>query len=163
MQNNETSTTATPEEKNEFIRAYEGDILGGLLAAAKGQDEEKHPIQIVRDGKVCLEFSIRPLSEEDYNKAHEQNTVYAKNKQFGVRVPQKTNTTRYRSMLIYMATVEADREKVWNNKEAWNALNVTNAYDLIDRVLKAGEKDALLGKLDEISGYDMSAEDLAKN
>ena len=34
---------------------------------------------------------------------------------------------------------------------------------LIDVVLKAGEKDAILEKLDEISGFTPSMEDVAKN
>ena len=47
--------------------------------------------------------------------------------------------------------------------DAWEKCNVVNGIGLIDVVLKAGEKDAILEKLDEISGFTPSMEDVAKN
>ena len=35
--------------------------------------------------------------------------------------------------------------------------------DLVEVVLKSGEKDEILAKLDEISGYQPTMEDVAKN
>ena len=35
--------------------------------------------------------------------------------------------------------------------------------ELIDKALKPGEKDAILNKLDEISGYSSALEEVAKN
>ena len=45
---------------------------------------------------------------------------------------------------------EEDRAKIWDNKQAWNKLNVFTGLDLIDAVLKAGEKDAIYDKIEEI-------------
>ena len=42
-------------------------------------------------------------------------------------------------------------------------INVTNGIDMIDKVLRAGEKDAVLNKIDEISGYSSTLEEVAKN
>lgn len=50
-----------------------------------------------------------------------------------------------------------------NRTDAWEKCNVVNGIGLIDVVLKAGEKDAILEKLDEISGFTPSMEDVAKN
>ena len=59
--------------------------------------------------------------------------------------------------------MDEDREKIWNNREAWTRLSVVNGIDLIDVILKSGEKDAIIDKLDEISGYQLSMEEMAKN
>ena len=157
----------TEEEAKAQLRTYEGDILKGLLAAADFRDDEDNvvPIEIARNGVVLFTFRIRPLSEEEYNLCKEKNTKYVRNKQLGIKFPEDTNATRYRSQLIYEATVEEDRAKVWDNKEAWRApkINVTNGIDMIDKVLRAGEKDAVLNKIDEISGYSSTLEEVAKN
>lgn len=155
----------TKEEQQEALRTYEGDILGGLLAAAgfKDSEEETVPVEIARNGTVLFKFRVRPLSESEYSKCKERHTTYKRNKQFGIRIPEKTDTERYRSLLIYTATVKEDREKVWDNKEAWRQLDVLIAEDLIDCVLKAGEKDAVLDLIDKISGYSAVEEDTVKN
>lgn len=147
------------------LRTFEDDILGGLLAAAnfKEDEDEIHPVEIVRNGVLLLKFSIRPLSEDEYTKCKERYTKYVRNKQIGIKVPEDTDTASYRSALIYQATIAEDRAKIWDNKEAWKKLDVINAVELIGRVLKPGEKDAILNKVDEISGYSSALEEVAKN
>lgn len=161
----ENGTEMTKEEKKAEIRKYENDILAGLLEAAsyKTDEEDTVKIQIKRHNAVVLEFRIRPLSEEEYQTCKRKNTNYKKNRQLGTRVAESVEAARYRSQLIYEATVEEDREKIWDNKEAWKKLNVLNGIDLVEVVLKAGEKDAILEKLDEISGYQPNVEEVAKN
>ncbi len=144
------------------IRAYEDDILSGLLAAADFKNDAV-PIEIVREGGVLLKFSIRPLSEEEYHKCRERHTKYVRNKSLGVKIPEYTNTVQYRNELIYQATIDEDRDKLWNNKDAWKKIDVINGVELIGRVLKAGEKDAVCDKIDEISGYNAVQEETAKN
>lgn len=153
------------EAKNSLIRQYEDDILGGLIAAAsyKEDDQETAAIQIVRNGKIVLEFHIRPMGEDEYMKCRKDNTTYRKNKQVGTRVAESVDAARYRAQLIYTATVEEDRAKIWDNHKAWDRLACVNGIDLIDVVLKAGEKDMILEKLDELSGYQISLEETAKN
>lgn len=157
--------TMTKEEKNAEIRKYENDILAGLLEAAsyKTDEEDTVKIQIKRHGAVVLEFRIRPLSEEEYQTCKRKNTNYKRNRQLGTKVAESVEAARYRSQLIYEATVDEDREKIWDNKEAWKKLSVLNGIDLVEVVLKAGEKEAILDKLDEISGYQPSVEEVAKN
>lgn len=158
-------TEMSKEETRGQLLTYENDILGGLLAAAdfKNNPDEAVEINIERNGKRVITFHIHPLDEDDYNKCKEQNTKYVRNKSVGVRIPEKTDTSRFRSQLIYMATIAEDREKLWKNKEAWKALGVLNGPDLISKVLKAGEKDAVCEKLDEISGYAETELETIKN
>ena len=163
--NVEETVKMTKEEKNAQIRLNEDDILAGLIKAAsyKIDAEETVPIKIVRQGETVVEFRMRPLSEEEYLECKKRNTTYKRNKQLGTRVAESVNAARYRSELIYTATIDADKEAIWNNKKAWNALGVLNGIDLIDVVLMAGEKDAILETLEELSGYQPSVEDTAKN
>lgn len=155
----------TKEENDGMLRTYEDDILGGLLAAAGFREsaEEIHPVEISREGVVLFKFSIRPLSEDEYHKCKERHTKYTRNRQLGIKFPESTDASSYRSALIYQATVEADRNKVWNNKEAWKRLDVMNGEQLIEKVLKAGEKDRILDSIDQISGYSMTMEETAGN
>lgn len=155
----------TEEENKGQLRTYENDILKGLLAAANYETEEEniHPVDIARNGVVLFTFHIRPLGEEEYQKCKDKNTKYVRNKQLGIKFPENTDSVRYRSALIYQATIKEDRERVWDNKEAWKALNVLTGIDLIEKTLLAGEKDAVLEKVDKISGYTATTEEVAKN
>lgn len=165
----------TPEEDKAMLRMHETDVLAGLLAAGGFRDDEQEiiPIEIVRNDKVVLTFRMRPLDEKEYDTAKERNTRYKKNKNLGgMTFPEKTDTVRYRSELIYTATIPEDRDLIWHNKEAWRKYNVLSGPDLITRVLKAGEKDRICDILDRASGYetweesgsaDDRREDVAKN
>lgn len=151
--------------KEELLMS-EQDLLKGLLAAADDKTDEGNAIRIdvIRKDKVFFRFRIRPLGEDEYNDCREKATKYVRNNKLaGLKMPEETNTVRYRSSLIFVATVKEDREKLWCNKDAWKALDVLNGPDLIDKVLLAGEKDAILEKLDEISGYSSNIEEVVKN
>ncbi len=152
------------EENKAFYRMNEKDILQGLLTAAKFKTDlsEAVTIKIKRGGQVVLSFRIRPLGEDEYTECRKKNTNYKRNKQTGVKIAESVDSARYRAQIIYEATVEEDRAKIWDNKEAWRQLNVINGVDLVEAVLMAGEKDDILNKLDEISGF-QSMEDTAKN
>lgn len=171
----EVNTVPTEEEKKNYIRANEEDMIQGLIDAAgfSANEDERKLIEIARktgsgESKVFFKFTIAPLREEQYEQAKKKHTKYVKNKQFGMKLPEETNSTRYRSQLIYMATVDEDREKLWDNKQIWEALRnrgfqIMNALDVIEYSLKAGEKDRILEIIDEISGYDSNLEEVAKN
>lgn len=154
------------EEKleQEELLAVEDNILQGLLEAAEDNETNTQKIEIARNGKVLFSFSIRALTEKEYNNLQDKATKFKKARNLGgVKVAEETNVTRFRSLLIYHATVKEDRKKVWDNKQAWNQLNVLNGPDLIDKVLRAGEKNAVIEKIDEISGYGDDPDEIIKN
>ena len=146
---NEAAVEMTEDEKKATVRKYENDILGGLMAAAayKTDAEEAVPIEIKRNGAVVLSFRIRPMGEDEYLKCKKDNTNYKRNKQLGTRVAESVDAARYRAQLIYEATVEEDRDKIWDNRDAWKNLNVLNGIDLVEVVLKSGEKDEILSNI----------------
>lgn len=160
----------TEEETKNQAMMFEGDIIKGLLASAdyKSDESEQQKIQIARNGKVYFEFTVRPLSEDEYDRCKTKNTKYVQNKQLGMKLPKETNTVKYRSTLIYQATTDEDRKKLWDNKQVWDGLNakgfqIITGTDVIDVVLKSGEKDAVLDAIDKLSGYDSNLEEVAKN
>ncbi len=161
----------TAEETKNQSRAFEGDILRGVLESAgfSETEDEYRTIEVARKGKVLFTFRIRPLTEEEYEKCKKRNTKYVRNKQLGIKMPEDTNNVKYRSDLIYTATVEEDRKKLWDNRQIWNALSekgadVLTATDVIDIVLKPGEKAAVVEQIDQISGFeDSNFEEVLKN
>ena len=129
------------EETKNQIRIHEEDFIQGLIDAAGYVSEETQ---------------------------HIEWTKYVRNKQFGMKLPEETNNVKYRASLIHTATVEADRDKLWDNKKVWEALRakglqIMNGLDVIEYCLKAGEKDKVLECIDALSGYDSNLEEVAKN
>lgn len=149
------------------ILANENDILQGMLELANSRNdpEQFRNVQIKRNGVVKLEFRIRPMTEPEIISCTEQATKYAPAKGGKPRTAIKTDTPTMRSLIIYTATVDEDRKKVWNHPEILKACNVLQGHQVVDYVLKAGEKDQIMNLIDEISGYydSTSVDDTAKN
>lgn len=165
MSKNTDEMNLTQEEKNEVIRTYEDDILGGLLKAANFRDDpdEIHPVEIVRNNVCLIKFHIHPLSEEELVDCRKRHTKYMKHKATGARIAESVDGPAFRSEAIYLATTEEDREKIWDNKKAWKELAVFNGIAMIDAVLKGGEKDAVYDKIEEISAYNSDLDETTKN
>lgn len=152
------------EKNNEELLAIEDSVLQGLLEAAEDNQTDVLPIEIARNGKVLFSFRIRPLTEKEYNDLQNKATKFKKARNLGgVKVAEETDVTRFRSLLIYHATIPEDRKKLWDNKEAWKQLNAVTGTDVIDKVLRAGEKNAVIEKIDEISGYGDDPDEIIKN
>ena len=157
-----------PEEKptQEQVLMNENDILAGILESGKEADnaENYRKVQIKRRGKLMFEFRIRPISEEENQGCWKQATRYAPTKPGRPKVAIETNPARYRSYVIYTATVDEDRRKTWDNKTAKDAFNILDSIEMIDKVLLAGEKARIIDLISEISGFDdESIEELAGN
>ena len=157
------------EDTKALIRANEEDFIQGLIDAAEFASEETQRIEIIREGRLYFAFRIRPLSAEEYEKCRKKHTKYVRNKQLGMKMPEDTNRVKYQSEIIYAATVDEDKEKLWDNRKVWNAINakkdrIMNGLDVIEYTLKAGEKDRILEAIDRLSGYESSnLEEVAKN
>lgn len=143
----------------------ESDLLRGLLAAASEKDSESayERIQIRRSGVLKFEFRIRPISEEESLKCRDHATKFAPRKKGQPKQAIETNMAKMRSWLIYTATVDEDRAKTWDNKQAQEALNILQGVDMVDAVLLSGEKDRIIDRINEISGYDDDQDETAKN
>ena len=149
----------------EQILMSESELLRGLIEAGNEKDSEAsyERIQIKRGGKLKFEFRIRPISEEESLACHDHATKFAPRKRGQPKRGIETNMSKFRSWLIYTATVDEDRAKLWDNKQAQQAFNVLQGVDVIDCVLLSGEKDRIIDRINEISGYDDEADETAKN
>lgn len=143
----------TQEEINEEIAFCEDDLLRALTDGSIHEELTK-TIE-VNLGRTKFSFRIRPLSEKEWDKCREHNTKYQKNRRLGgMRLPESTDTTGYHSELIYTATVKEDREKLWDNKRLWKAVNALTGTDMVDKLIPlAGKKQAIIEQIEEISGY----------
>lgn len=127
-------------------------------------DKEQHADRIetieVKFGQTLFKFRIRPLSEREWDKAREMNTKYSKNRRLGgMRLPEKTDTVGYHTTLIYMATLDADKKKLWDNKKLWAAVNAVTGTDMVDKLIPyAGKKQAIVDRIELLSGFDDDTE-----
>ncbi|MCX4294317.1 MAG: hypothetical protein OSJ56_09715 [Prevotella sp.] len=149
----------------EEVLMNENDILRGLIEASKEKDDEStyKKIQIKRGGVLKFEFRIRPVSEEESLACHDHATRFAPRKKGQPKREIETNSAKFRSWLIYTATVDEDRAKTWDNRQAQEALNILQGVDMIDAVLLSGEKDRIIDVINEISGYGDDMDETAKN
>ena len=168
--------TFSAEETKNQLRVKEDDFIAGMLSAAAYKSEEVSQIDIVRGGKLFFSFRIHALGEEEANKSRKKHTKYVRNKQIGVKFAEETDNAKFRSSLIYHATVEEDRNKLWDNKQVWNGLiaqghQIVTALDVIEAVLLGGEKDRIIDEINKMSGFNSenieevenNLEDVTKN
>lgn len=164
--NYDESPAGVEELSQEEILMNETDILRGLIEAGREKDDEStyETIEIRRAGKLYFRFRIRPITEEESIRCHDQATKFAPRKRGQPKREIETNGAKFRSWLIYVATVDEDRKKTWDNKQAQDALGVLQGADMIDAVLLPGEKDRIIDRINDISGYgDDDMEETAKN
>ena len=75
-------------------------------------------------------------------------------------MPEDTDTVGYHTLLIYTATVEEDRKKLWDNKKFWRATGALTGTDMVDKLIPfAGKKQAIIERIEKLSGYDDESED----
>lgn len=164
------------EETQNQLRTKEEDFIAGMLEAADYKTDETVQIDIIRNGKRYFSFDIHALGEDEANRSRKRHTKYVRNKQIGVKFADETDNAKFRSSLIYHATVEEDRNKLWDNKQVWNGLiakghQIVTALDVIETVLLGGEKDRIIEEINKLSGFnsenleeiDQKLEDAAKN
>lgn len=156
---------------NDSLRPYAADeglnALESILTAASFKDNPDYweRINIVRGGKKLLSFRIRPLDEQEVAELRRQCTRFMPNPDGAAypRIEGEVNLVRLRSMKIYAATVQEDRAALWDMPEAQQRLSVMRGEDMIDCVLMAGEKDAVIERIDALSGYGARLIDDIKN
>lgn len=138
-----------------------------LLTASGFKDDSANweRISICRHGQKLFDFRIRPLDEQEIACIRRECTRYLPNpagRQYP-RIEGEANLVRLRSLKIYTATVDEDKIRLWDDRRAQAKLNVMRGEDMIDCVLMAGEKDAVIERIDAISGYGAQLADTIKN
>lgn len=134
----------------------EYDLVKSLLSAMDYQTEEDAvtTAEIRRNGKFLFSVHLHPISDEQVRMARKKATIYMPNPN-GKKLPpieREMNNTKFKSMLIYLATTEEDQGKIWGNRAVMEKAGLMEAYESVDVLLTAGEKGRLLDLVFEISG-----------
>ena len=61
--------------------------------------------------------------------------------------------------MIYTATIDEDKNKIWDNPDFKSAKGIVQGVESIDLLLKAGEKERVLEKISGISGFSEEVDD----
>ncbi len=144
------------ETKRDELLAAEDTILqdiSGVLEAMETIIEYK-VFEVVRDGKKLFSFRVRGLDDSEFEKCRDQATKVAKDRRWGsLAVPREFNSAKFNSLVIYTATHPDDKKAIWDNKDLWAKADVVTGWQLVDKVLKRGEKEKCIELIEELSGY----------
>lgn len=141
----------------------EYDLVKSLLEAAAFKTDESNitEVSIERGGKFLFMVRIHPLSDADVKQAKKHAGIYRDNptnKKLG-KVRVDTDDAKFGSWLIYLATVEADQEKIWSNPAIMKQFGLMQPWESVDCLLTTGEKARLLEQVFKISGLNDDDED----
>ena len=144
------------KEKKEMLLNNEDVILqdvAGILEAMETITEYK-VFEVIRDGKKLFSFRVRGLDDSEFEKCRDQATKVAKDRRLGnLAVPREFNSAKFNSLVVYTATHPDDKKAIWDNKNLWQKANVVTGWQLVDKVLKRGEKEKCIELIEELSGY----------
>lgn len=156
--------------KDEVLQ-NEDSLLRGLIEAGNFKNDATFhkKIEIKRGDRTLFSFTVRPLSEEEEIACSRQATKqipHPNGIKFGA-IDGKTDIAKYRSLKIYTATIEEDRARIWDNKQFQMQFDVMTGVEMIDKVLRSGDKDIVIDVIRRISGDvendAVTAEEIAKN
>ncbi len=158
------------EDKRDELVGAEDTILkdiGGVLEAMETITTYE-VFEVVRDGKKLFSFRVRGLDDEEIEKCRDQATKVVKDRRLGsLAVPRDFNVAKFNSLMIYIATHPDDCKALWDNKTLWQKAGVVTGWQVIDKVLRRGEKDAVIELIEKLSGYgdegSETAEETLKN
>ena len=138
------------EEKKDYLIQNEDVILqdvAGVLEAMQTIIEYKD-FEVIRDGKKLFSFRVRGLDDNEFERCRDQATKVAKDRRLGnLAVPREFNLAKFNSLVVYTATHPDDKKIIWDNKDLWAKADVVTGWQLVDKVLKRGEKESALSLL----------------
>ncbi len=132
------------------------DYIAGFLKAAEMIENSVKTVRIERKGQLLFTFKVHALSEQDMSDARKMATTFMRNPR-GKKLPpieKEFNSALANSCIIYLATVDEDKKRLWDNQKLKEKLDVIGTgYELIDKVLLPGEKSAVIDVIDDLCGY----------
>jgi hypothetical protein len=159
-------STASNKKEAEY------DLVKSLLEAADFRNSEDliTKIEIKRAGKFLFEFRVRPLGDEEGRTIRKKATKYMPNPN-GKKLPpieKEFNSALFHSWMIYTATVEEDKQRIWGNKTVMEKYDCMQPVDMVDILLRSGEKMQVAEIISDISGMSddddsVVVEEYAKN
>lgn len=149
------------------VQDAEYNLVEALLEAADYQSDIVNA-EIRRKGKLLFTVHIRPIGDKETRKARKKATTMLPNPN-GRKLPKiegEFDPELFNSWLIYLATTEEDKKQIWGNKQVMDKYDILQPVEMIDILLRSGEKGHLVDLVAEISGMDEESdtlEEYAKN
>lgn len=144
------------EEKKDYMVQNEDVILQDVAGVLEAMETiiEYELFEVIRDGKKLFSFRVRGLDDGEFEKCRDQATKVAKDRRLGsLAVPREFNSAKFNSLVIYTATHPDDCKAIWDNKDLWAKADVVTGWQLVDKVLKRGEKEKCIELIEKLSGY----------
>lgn len=154
------------------VKETEYDLVKALLEAANYENDPDlvTTIDLCRNGKYLFSFSIHPIGDEEVKALRKKATSYMPNpaNRKLPKIEKDFDDGLFNSLIIYAATVEEDKKKIWGNPAIMQKFDLVEPYESINKLLTVGEKADVSSKVVEISGLEdgkdtVSEEDYAKN
>lgn len=149
--------------KKEELLASEETILKDISGVLEAMETVTtyETFEVIRGNKKLFSFRVRGLDDEEIEKCRDQATKTVKDRRLGnLAVPRDFNAAKFNSLMIYTATHPEDRKALWDNKTLWEKAGVVTGWQLVDKVLRRAEKDAVIELIEKLSGYDEGSETL---
>jgi len=146
------------EEKKEYLSQNEEVILRDVAGVLEAMETitTYEVFEVVRDGKKLFSFRVRGLDDSEFEKCRDEATKVAKDRRLGsLALPREFNSAKFNSLVICTATHPDDKKAIWDNKDLWAKAkaDVVTGWQLVDKVLKRGEKEKCIELIEELSGY----------
>lgn len=137
----------------------ESNIVDALLNAAAFRSETNLREVVIKRGAIeMFRFKIHGVDEDTVNKCRKLAT---KNRG---RRDETVDWLRNAANLIYEATVDDDKKRLWNNREVWQRLDCVTGSDVVMKCLTPAERAKIVEVIENISGYDDDGlDDFIKN
>lgn len=170
---NKESTNVTGLESSTNFEQDEKSLVKALLEAADYKTGNEDSIKKIfvkkQSGETLFSFRIRGLSQSEIQAAAKKATKQIPNPA-GPKYPKisgERSTTEYHNNLIYTATVDEDKQRIWGNNDIKQKLNIFDEADCVDILLNAGTKSKIVEEVLKLSGFDgedvVDEEDYIKN
>jgi hypothetical protein len=101
-------------------------------------------------------FRVRGLHQDELDDADRRSLVKRVDRRTG-RNHWVADASARASWIIYLATVPEDREKPggWDDRSMWARFGASNGVEVIDRLLRPGEKNTVLSGISQLSGINV--------
>lgn len=162
----EEEKVITGLETAKNVEEAEYDLVASLLAAANYENDPElvTTIDLCRNGKFLFSFSIHPLGDEEVKRIRKKATTYMPNpaNRKLPKIEKDFDDGLFNSLIIYAATVEEDKKKIWGNPAIMQKFDLVEPHESINKLLTVGEKADISSKVVEISGLEDGKEELSE-
>lgn len=147
------------------VKEAEYNLVAALMEAANYREDKDliTEVDIKRGGKYLFTVHIRPIGDDEARTARKKATSYMPNptNRKLPKIEKDFNNSLFNSLIIYYATTDEDKEKIWGNKAIMDKFGLIEPYESIDTLLTIGEKTALADTVVDISGMDIEEEEVS--